>query len=106
MPLVLIYTLKTSGYIIFHKKYCFTHVTRFFKVKIFSLTKENTVLKQKNQISMKTNKPMGKQLQQHPAAVEKLQINGMGWTMVNIYCICCKIFKVCLTILGHYALKG
>ena len=21
------------------------------------------------------------------------------------YCICCKIFKVCLTLLGHYALK-
>ena len=24
----------------------------------------------------------------------------------NVSCICCKNFKVCLTILGHYTLKG
>ena len=27
-------------------------------------------------------------------------------TLLKSYCICCKIFKVCQTILGHYALKG
>ena len=26
--------------------------------------------------------------------------------LMIILSICCKIFKVCLTILGHYALKG
>ena len=29
-----------------------------------------------------------------------------GQTHFGQKSICCKIFKVCLTILGHYALKG
>ena len=45
---------------------------------------------------------------QHPQCFNPLMHNVPKWSdrLLKSCSICCKIFKVCLTILGHYALKG